>query len=463
MIIFKKLLPIFIIIGFVILKFQDLFLPYFWDEAWSYFPAINEMVVQGPSLIPNSIDPELYRGHPLMFYFLSSSWMTIFGEEIWIAKSFSLVVSVLTLVSVYLFTKRNFDYITAFLSLFFLTIQSVFFAQASFLLPEMLLALFTVLSIKAFFEKKKILTLLFLTLALYTKESGIVIWGTILFFEFLAGLKTKSIKGFFSQTVYLLIPILLVAVFFIAQKLIVGWYFFPEHISYLSLETFILKTEKAWNYLFIGMGRNMITLTGAVALIILLITKNKLITEKKKEIKFLSFFILLYLIFSALNFYSPRYLLSVLPFSLILFIYFIKSVLKNYSIVFTVLAFILLVINIHHFNINSRSGTDHSFGYKDIINVQQKMISFCEQSDLYENEISAQFLLDKYLKNIKFGFLEKGKPFHGSKNYIHENTEFAIMSSNEFIEKEYESLMITGKLIKRFEQNNCWIELYKMK
>ena len=142
----RKFTPFVLMLGFVLFKIPDLFLPYFWDEAWSYVPAIKDMTLKGPSLLPNSISPDLYRGHPLLFYFMSSTWIKLFGTNIWITKLFPLIISLFFLQTVFSFTKKNFNYLTAILTLFFLIIQSVFFAQSTFLLPEVLIALFTVLS-----------------------------------------------------------------------------------------------------------------------------------------------------------------------------------------------------------------------------------------------------------------------------------------------------------------------------
>jgi hypothetical protein len=40
MTIFKKYFPFLLGITFILIKVQDLSLPYFWDEAWSYLPAL---------------------------------------------------------------------------------------------------------------------------------------------------------------------------------------------------------------------------------------------------------------------------------------------------------------------------------------------------------------------------------------------------------------------------------------
>ena len=81
-----------LIIVFILLKLEAMSLPFFWDEAWSYLPAIREMAEKGPSLLPGSIHTELYRGHPLVFYFLSSIWMKLFGHSLPISHLFPLII-----------------------------------------------------------------------------------------------------------------------------------------------------------------------------------------------------------------------------------------------------------------------------------------------------------------------------------------------------------------------------------
>ena len=70
----------------VIVKIPHLAVPYFWDEAWSYFPAVFKMYESGPGLLPGALPLWDAKGHPLFFFFLSSSWMRIVGTSVFWAK-----------------------------------------------------------------------------------------------------------------------------------------------------------------------------------------------------------------------------------------------------------------------------------------------------------------------------------------------------------------------------------------
>ena len=459
--IIKKWTPSLLVLGFVILKIQDLFLPYFWDEAWSYIPAIKEMVVQGPSLLPNSISPELYRGHPLLFYFLSSLWMTLFGSEIWVSKLFLLLITIGLLFSVFSFARKNFNFKTATLTLFFLIIQSVFFAQSTFFLPEILLTLFTVLGLQSYLEKKYILTALWLTLALLTKESAFVIWSTILFFEIIEVVKMRG-KGIINL-MYLMIPPFFVAVFFIAQKFMVGWFFFPEHIAYLSLDAFFDRFNGYAAYLFVFMGRNVLTFMGLIGLIILLIRRDNTLYQKRKVLYILLFFIISYLLFSSVNFYSPRYLLSILPFTILIWVFLIEKAFKKYHYLISNLVFLIVIINNLYFTINKRGGNDHTLGYRDLILVQEEMISYCEQEDLFSKNIYTHFLMLNNLTNKDLGYLQVDSLFYNANSTLTSNTQYAIISSNELDNEIYERIKANFSLIKRYEQNGSWTELFQLK
>lgn len=456
-----------IMIAFVVLKIYDLFLPYFWDEAWSYFPVIHKMVQTSPVLFPNdAINPDFYRGHPLLFYFLLASWMKIFGSGIWISKCFPLFVSIIYLLVLAIFAKKYFNRKTAIVAVLFTAVQSVFFVQSSMLLPEILLALFTLCSIYFYLQRKRALTILFLTLALYTKETALVIWGSIVFFEFIdvvkppyTQVKQKTIK----MGVWLL-PIILVSVFFIVQYYQVGWVFFPEHISFIDLSSFFDKLSGYAAYMFIYHGRNLLTIVGMLALIWLWIKDKKSLDEKKEPLILLTFFIVAYLLFSSINFYSPRYMLSVLPLIVLLFSYFITESLKKFH--WSLWLGILLILLTHNIysTVTKGSSNDHTLGYRDMVSVHRDAIRYCEQQKWQNEPIYTHFLMHKNMTMPELGYLSQQKPFTNvTSSFNPHQVKYAIISSVELDNQVYEYLKANAQCIKRFEKNKSWAEIYVLK
>jgi hypothetical protein len=460
--------PYLLMLFFTLIKFNDLFLPYFWDEAWSYLPAIKEMVKKGPSLIPNSISPELYRGHPLLFYFLSSLWIKLCGSNIWISKLFPLLISLFFMHTVFQFTNKFFNYLTAIITLIFLSIQSVFFAQSTFLLPEILLALFTILSLKSHLDKRHVSTILWLTFALYTKESAVVIWAVITFLRAIEVYKTFGLNNFekLNKILLFLVPLVLVFIFFFLQKLLVGWYFFPEHLSYFNLKEFSGRLNGYSLYLFLYMGRNLLTIFGFIALILLMIKKDSQLKEKQYSLFTISLFVVSYLLFSSLNFYSPRYLISILPFVIMIWVYCLVRVTKFFykTKAVAILLFLVITANNLYFTVNVKGENDHTLGYRDMIFVQSEIIKFCEKLEINDNTIYTHFLMYNYLTKYELGYLNSSRiTFSHIQNKLNKETEFAIISSNELDNNTYGLIKLNGILLKRFEKNGSWSELYKMK
>ena len=455
-----------VILLFVIFKIPDLDLPYYWDEAWSYMPAIWEMENQGPSLLPNAIDPDLYRGHPLFFYFLSSSWLSIFGDDIWITRLLPLLISIILLVSIHRFIQRAFDLQIANLTIVFFSIQSVFIAQSTYLLPEVLLALLTVLSIEAFFNGKKMMTAFWLLLALFTKETAVVLWGTIFSFQVYELVKNGDEKSFLSKLksmFYLLFPLVLFIGFFLLQKLWVGWFFYPDHLSYVKFSEFFEKLEMVSATTFIYGGRNVMSLLGIVALIYLVWGKMEVLKAKQRVLLLILIFTIAYLCFSALNFFTQRYLLSILPFTIAGLMYIFRETFKANS---WLLYVVLLIIfsNNFYFTLQKKKGYDHDLGGREVIQLHSEMANFCEDLSLQNKSFATNFLMRISLTENRYGYLNEGIEFTNIDKPITDKTQFVILSSIEIDPSYHKGIeQFSGKLLRRIERGEHWVELYGFK
>lgn len=94
------------LIGWILIRAQYLDMAYYWDEAWVYVPGIQHMAETGPSLLPDAI-PEYYsRGHPLLFYFLGSIWIKIFGSSYVAFHAYPLLISVICLLVTFFTVKE---------------------------------------------------------------------------------------------------------------------------------------------------------------------------------------------------------------------------------------------------------------------------------------------------------------------------------------------------------------------
>ncbi len=445
-----------VVLIFIAFKYPDLHQPCFWDEAWAYYPTIYKMIETTPVLFPNDvIVPDLYRGHPLLFYFMAAFWSKLFGNSLWVTKLFALAIAVLYLVSLFVFAKKHFNRKTALLSVLFLVVQSVFFVQSTLLLLEILLALFSLWALYFYIERKIGLTIIFLTLALYTKETAVVLWASLFLFEVYKVFINSSLQNAVRLSMWFL-PLMLSFIFYGIQYLKAGWFFFPEHIAFINVDSFIDKLSGYAAYIFIYHGRNLITFSAIIAM--LMFRKNiPGITYPVVLILVFSFF---FLVFSSFNFYSPRYILSILPLVLMVALFYLFESLKKLPVIVTYTVFTVLFAHNLYVFIFKGNGNDHTLGYRDQIEVEKTIIRYCENNQLYNDSLFTPFLLTHYLTMPELGYLTSSKTFicvsHKPK------TGYALFSSAEYDPTIYDSIKSEHTLLMRVEKNKSWAEVYRI-
>src|ERR1019366_3043834 len=128
-------------------KLHDVYLPCFWDELGVYAQAADYQYHHGLSLMPSSVPAVISRGHPLLFTFLNACAIKVFGEHVFVLHYFSLFISTMLILMVYLKTTKYFGQLTGIISVAILILQPLFLAQSAMVLPEIALAFFVFLSL----------------------------------------------------------------------------------------------------------------------------------------------------------------------------------------------------------------------------------------------------------------------------------------------------------------------------
>ena len=247
-----------ICLGFILVKIPFLDLPYFWDEAWVYAPAVFDLYEHGLSLSPDSIDPYLSRGHPILFHFLAVCWMKIFGTSFVAVHSYTLFLSVCVIFATYALGKQLHSKSAGFWAAGFLAVQPIFLEQSGFLLPEIQLALFTLLTILFYLKRAVIPFIISGTCLLLTKETGILTIGVIGLVELIQfivdrNFSWKRIKLLFSTAA----PIGLAFIYFLVQYFQFGWFTFPEHMGMFltEMKPWLKKIDLAIRVIFFEQQR----------------------------------------------------------------------------------------------------------------------------------------------------------------------------------------------------------------
>ncbi|PQJ09698.1 hypothetical protein CJD36_017355 [Flavipsychrobacter stenotrophus] len=450
---------------FLLYKLPFMALPYYYDEAWPYAVAIRTVHANGLSLLPTALDPELSRGHPVMFHFLGASWMRVFGTSLWSGHSFAMVISVLTAVFTYKFGQRFFSDRIGAVAVLLLISQALFISHSAFLLPEMPMALWTILCFWFFFRRKKVAFVICAAAMLLTKESGAVLICSLALSElvdFFMGKERKFID-LVKRELLIGYPVAIAFIYFLAQKIIYGWFLFPFYMNNLKsgLASFLEDLASGTAFIFVYEGRNGLMFFVLVGIIMLWLSKKVNIPPHQKKICWYLFsFVLLYIVFSTYNYYMPRYLTAVFPAFIIVCAFIVDSAFGKWRWVYPVIITGLAVTNIYYYV----TATDHGdCDYSPSLHVAMKMIDHCEQSGMHDAHIYTTCVL-RYDFNEPYAGFIKGKKFTHIDWQFGPGTQYCIFSSDENDPTEIDKIKRENKLTleTKFTEKDRWIELYRV-
>jgi len=457
-----------VFIGF---KIPSLHLPYFWDEAWSYIPAVTDLYRNGPSMLPSALPPEISRGHPLLFYFLAATWMKIFGTAPIAMHSFAMVISISLLLVMYTAGRKIFNPETGLFSVAFLCLQEIFIAQSSFVLPEIMLALWTLLSVYLFVRKKYAWFIFFSSLMLLTKETGIAILFSIGVWTAAHSLWSRELfkAVFWKKAGLIFLPVMIASVFFIIQYYTYGWFFFPEHVGMMHFDAGSIRELLRYFFyiLFIQQGKDLFSITVLIAGVLILI---RWIKERKEllhdsQLQFTGMAvscIICMFAFSSVNYFTYRYLLCLFPFYFLLGSYFILMAFPvNRKLSWVI--FVMLLSWFLKYDLQTDPPYDSNTSYADGIRIQQAVTSYAEQNNLYERQICVSFLYHFCLGNPDVKFLSTSRKFTHLTMDLNCDAEYIVHSSIEenprFPEIEKQCRL---SLLKRFRKGKAWAEIYRI-
>ncbi len=461
------------------------------------------MYQNGISILPGALPPDVSRGHPLLFYVCSASCMLIGGSSISAMHIFPLLASVLLLSGIYFTCLSFFGIKPAIASTVLVASQSMFFAQSSLLLPEIFLAALSIWTLYFFTKRNLWLTAATTTLALYTKESAICLAATICLLELIICFKNKSpLKIIIINLAILTLPLLAIALFFIAQHNRYGWWLFPEHVGYINFSPELYKGAlrfsleliffDQWRIAFWSIA-NLLALVATVknkkasilllpllfilcymviheqyafisrwlfygaiipGLYLLIHGMNKLsYTTQQQSIYLYSIvtFSIVYLVFTAGNFFTDRYLTIILVLSCIFLIALIQLLTNTTnSKWFTPIVLVLIAISITHLFFDTRPG-DTRMGLADAVHSEEQLIRKVEELNIYTDSIAVpQHLIRQHLLLPLTGYRTTKNTFMHLASEIKPGTQYLIVNNMGL--PEYYAQQITREA--------CWKPIY---
>ncbi|MEI6822405.1 MAG: glycosyltransferase family 39 protein [Bacteroidota bacterium] len=488
-----KVLFFTLLFGLIIYKLKFLNLPFFWDESWVYAPSLRMMHDNGPSMMPNVIPVEYSRGHPLLFHFLGGVWLKIFGTSLISFHSFALFISVLVIIALFFFTRAFFNEKIALLSSFLLMTLQMFIIQSSFVLPEMLLTLWMLCSVYTFFLKKWWWFILSSTALLLTKESGLALIAAYFFYliiiiPFID--KSITIKERLKMIGIVFIPVLIAFIWFLIQHIKMGWFLFPEHLGMMTfkLREIYDKIGSFFTFVFNREGRLVLI----IPLILLLLqsilkrifirhcefTKQSILivrllhfvrndgkikfdNSKAPFVVFTIIFILIYFVFSSLNFFTLRYLLVLFPLVFVVISYYLIKIFEIFK-PYLAIVIITIYISINAYEQWTSGVHDCNRHYVDLVYSQKQLIDYLRIENKANLKTYASFVFCTNMGSYYSGYVKKGDEIYVTNDLNDTTTRYYVYNNMENAAFEEDTIISKGvTLIKVINYSKAWVKVYK--
>jgi hypothetical protein len=322
----------------------------------------------GAGILPSSLPDELSRGHPILIPFIYGVGFNLFGCKMIVAKMIGAVIYSIGILYIYRIFILVFSPRLSCLFSFLLFIQPCFLSQSVLILPEIPLMVAAIIAFYYFIKGQHIQVSIALIIALFIKESAIILPFTFYFADVLVN-KFK-LKHFIC---ILLLPLAFIITFFAIQYSQRGYIFYPLHTSLIKLEMYYIheRFRDFSKFAFHGQGREFLWFyLPALFILFKSIQFRKNLSELIPKInineRFTKINLTLLLLFAAglsftvLNYFLSRYTLYFLIFAYIAFFNLFFNVAKwNFA---HYISIAVLLISAVFYN-TGKTYTDVDFSY----------------------------------------------------------------------------------------------------
>lgn len=406
---FRRLYLILGFVVFVMLKWQDIALPYFWDEMAGYMSGVVYMNDHGISLLPTAVPPDLSYGHPLLLHASMACVAEVFGNTPSVMHITTLAFTfILALGTYFLALELSAKPLIALFSYTIFLFQPITVAQSTQVLLEVFLALHTVYALLFYIRKQYALSAFFTICAVMTKETGLVLAIAMMMVVVKDYLKDRNIKQLAYKFVLFDLPFMVFAAFLILQKAAYGWYLNPTNVGKSKLELSSM-VQKFWDYpvqfSFVDQGRIVFTLVLIIALFVYLKHQGYKVVADKRAAFLLTVFVLGFSVFSVIADAHERYFLSLIPLISIAFAWAIVYVSASHSSLSPFILVLCLNGNVLNMD-NGYRYRDADLSYRDMVSTNQSIFNFVNSGQFADDTISWAFPLKLAPVDKRYGYFD---------------------------------------------------------
>ncbi|MBD2019133.1 hypothetical protein H6F43_02900 [Leptolyngbya sp. FACHB-36] len=475
---------IILIVTVLITKISVLNLPYHWDVMAYVFDYSDAILKNNLWLFP--IVEEGDPGHPPFYFAILATIWKFFGRELYISHAVGVVFTWLALYYTYLFGKRILcDSAIGFLAAILLFFNPLCFAQFGTLNLSVPLTALLIMSAYHLVQRRYTFFVLCASSLALTKAEGFILVSILLVVYFIifdihpAGPRI-DVKELVIKYFFLSLPILLYFTWFILHFKLTGILLNSEKFAHtrgvnLSPELFLSSFVEKFKQCFLE--TNILNSLGIVLVCLPFKKQNQFDQRKLNQQRSAVLFLLILtsinlIFFTIVKAWIVRYAMPIYPFIFLLgaagfikiIISFINSQRKYLSFFLSILVIsnVLLFVSGYDLHRSGYGSWEDNLEYIDIISINQDASHYIEER-LPSKKVFASWPLSHALRNPYLGYVKK--PINVVFKY-EEADIFLFTSSPWYEEGEKLQAMIQQKntpLIKRFERNGKYIELYQKK
>ena len=196
-----------------------------------------------------------------------------------------------------------------------------------------------------------------------------------------------------------------------------------------------------------------------IATAIFLLRKMKLTSVQRRTIFVTLLFMICFVAFSSVNYYSPRYILCLYPLWFVIVAFMVTESMKSFSKIIPIAIIVCAALFQSWYTQYFRTVGDYDLGYADCVITQRNAIRWCVENGYREKEIFVQQQMERGMESDAAGFIQSGEEFSHAGKTFDAQTALFIFTCTETDSSENEARKLNLKTIQEFRIGKAWTEI----
>ena len=457
-----KTLFLILFIMILILKSSILNTPHHWDSIARDLPISIWIKNNNFNPFPQTNN---YNGHPVFFYEILALSFFIFGESLFVSHLVTLIFAFLAVYFTYLLGKYLYKEKVGIIAALLLFFSPLFFAQSGIVQIEIAFAALSIITIYFTITNEVKWYLIIGSFLVLTKEPAVLIIFCILIYRYIKN------PNFLKKLLIYSIPLFIFGLWMMINKLVFDWFLYTSSVSYLDVSINILpRLLERFKEVFILDYKWILTFLVSISAL-------KFYINKRRDLKIVARdeYILFLLIILAISLYCCfigkafliRYILVLYPIFFVVGANSLNSLFeKNVKIILMTLFLIGLFITRWGGNRINRCGCEleSNLEYLDLVKTHYKAAKYIE-TNFPNATVLTTWPQTRELTFPYLGYVITPIKIKTAYEYDLNLSDIdLIYYSPQSHEPEILLDIMTNlnlTLLKRFEQNGKYSEIYK--